>query len=233
MVKLDAYKTNGPEVILSPLGFEREWMQENEYSYACLPLTSANRLGWGISFPKDVSFIWNDSNNESGIEILSGEEYCYLDRGMSAICFPINLVFKTDKNLSILTMPVPNQIIDGVQCLSSIISSSFYTAPSQVVWKVLSKNKVITIKAGTPIASIIPISLSNLDESSITIYNQEVPNQKHNDDYMKKMNEYSVSNDKFTNWYKNGTDQNGNIIGEHETKKIKLYVIEEEKKNND
>lgn len=233
MIDFDVYKTDGPESILSPLKLQRDWMQENEYSYSCLPLSSANKLGWGISFPEDISFVWNESDNESGIEVLSGKEYCYFDRGESIICFPTNLVFKTNKDLSILTMPVPNQIIEGVQCLSSVISSSFYTAGFQIIWKVLSKNKIITIKAGTPVAAIIPISLSTLNESSITIHDEEIPNQKHDQEYMKKMKEYSIIKDRFTGWYKNGTDQYDNIIGEHEAKNIKLYVIEEKKESND
>lgn len=218
--------------MLSQLRPKRGWMQTHPYAYNCLPLTLSNELGWGISFPKDISFILNDNGNESGIEVLGGEEYCSFGRGESIICFTTNLIFKTNSNLSILTMPVPNQIVEDVQCLTSILSSSFYTAGFQVVWKVLSKNKVITIKAGTPVASIIPISLSELNNSSIKIHKTETPNQKHNDEYMEKMKEFTVSNDTFTNWYRDALDQNGNVIGSHETKKISLYVIEGDKNND-
>ena len=207
-------------------------MQTHPYAYNCPPLTISNELGWGISFPKDISFVLNDNGNESGIEVLSGEEYCFFERGQSVICFATNLIFKTDSNFSILTMPVPNQIAEDVQCLTSITSSSFYTAGLQVVWKVLSKNKVITIKAGTPVASIIPISLSELNKSSITMHNKEVPNLKHDEEYMKKMQEFSLSKNGFTNWYRDGLDQYGNVVGQHETKKISLYVIEGEKNND-
>ena len=96
----------------------------------------------------------------------------------------------------------------------------------------LSKNKVITIKAGTPVASIIPISLSELNKSSITMHNKEVPNLKHDEEYMKKMQEFSLSKNGFTNWYRDGLDQYGNVVGQHETKKISLYVIEGEKNND-
>lgn len=232
MIDFDCYRTGGPEAILSPLRPQREWMQTHPYAYNCPPLTISNELGWGISFPKDISFVLNDNGNESGIEVLSGEEYCFFERGHSAICFATNLIFKTDSNFSILTMPVPNQIAEDVQCLTSITSSSFYTAGLQVVWKVLSKNKVITIKAGTPVASIIPISLSELNKSSITMHNKDVPNLKHDEEYMEKMQEFSLSKNGFTNWYRDGLDQDGNVIGQHETKKISLYVIEGEKSND-
>lgn len=232
MIDFDCYRTGGLEAILSPLKPQREWMQTHPYAYNCPPLTISNELGWGISFPKDISFVLNDNGNESGIEVLSGEEYCFFERGQSVICFATNLIFKTDSNFSILTMPVPNQIAEDVQCLTSITSSSFYTAGLQVVWKVLSKNKVITIKAGTPVASIIPISLSELNKSSITMHNKEVPNLKHDEEYMKKMQEFSLSKNGFTNWYRDGLDQYGNVVGQHETKKISLYVIEGEKNND-
>jgi len=232
LIDFDCYRTGGLEAILSPLKPQREWMQTHPYAYNCPPLTISNELGWGISFPKDISFVLNDNGNESGIEVLSGEEYCFFERGQSVICFATNLIFKTDSNFSILTMPVPNQIAEDVQCLTSITSSSFYTAGLQVVWKVLSKNKVITIKAGTPVASIIPISLSELNKSSITMHNKEVPNLKHDEEYMKKMQEFSLSKNGFTNWYRDGLDQYGNVVGQHETKKISLYVIEGEKNND-
>jgi len=218
--------------VLAQLRPKREWMQTHPYAYNCPPLALSNELGWGISFPKDISFILNDNGNESGIEVLSGEEYCSFDRGQSIICFTTNLIFKTNSNFSILTMPVPNQIVENIQCLTSILSSSFYTAGLQVVWKVLSKNKVITIKAGTPVASIIPISLSALNNSSIKMHQTEAPNQKHNEGYMDKMKEFTVLNDAFTNWYRDALDQNGNVIGKHETKKINLYVIEGDKNND-
>jgi len=232
LIDFDCYRTGGLEAILSPLKPQREWIQTHPYAYNCPPLTISNELGWGISFPKDISFVLNDNGNESGIEVISGEEYCFFERGQSVICFATNLIFKTDSNFSILTMPVPNQIAEDVQCLTSITSSSFYTAGLQVVWKVLSKNKVITIKAGTPVASIIPISLSELNKSSITMHNKEVPNLKHDEEYMKKMQEFSLSKNGFTNWYRDGLDQYGNVLGQHETKKISLYVIEGGKNND-
>ena len=230
MINFDCYRTDDPDTILSQLKPQRDWMESHGYAYNCPPLVLSNQLGWGISFPKDISFIWNDSEDESGIEVISGEEYCSFGRGQSIICFTTNLIFKTNSNLSLLTIPVPNQITEDSQCLTSILSSSFYTGGFQVVWKILSRNKVITIKAGTPVASIIPLSLSELNQSSITMHKVEVPNYKHNDDYMNKMKERDVLKNGFANWYRDGLDQNGNVIGKHETKRISLYVVEGDKR---
>ena len=232
-IKIDAYKTDGPEAIISPLNPSRDWMEDNIYSYNCFPLMLSNRLGWGISYPKDISFIWNDYDNDSGIEVLDGQEYCSFDRGKGFICFTTDIAFKTNQDISILTIPVPNQIINGATCLSSVMSYSFYTAGFQIVWKVNEKNKVISIPANTPVASIIPISLNSINNSNIIIKKEEQFNKIHNEDYMSKMNEYVINNDKFTNWYKNAVDQNGVSIGEHEVKSLKFNVLVEEDLLND
>lgn len=225
MIEINVYKTDGPESIISPLNVKREWMNYNKDSYNCFPLTLSNKLGWGISFPKDISFVWNDSNNESGIQIIKGEEYCFFDRGPGVICFPTDICFKTSEDISILTIPVPNQFIDGAYCLTSLMSYSFYTAGYQVVWKITTKNKVITIPAGTPVASILPISLSTINNSTIYINSSEIKNKIHDQEYMQKAHEYSIINNRFAGWYRNATDQNNFSIGKHEVSSLNFNVI--------
>jgi len=229
MNKVYVYKTEGPKTILSPLESNREWMHENKYAYNCFPITLPNKMGFGISFPVDISFIWKGKSTEGhdgDIEVLSGKEHCYFERGGGVIGFPTNLVFKTNENLSLLSIPVPNQFVDGAQCFTSIISTSFYTGALHIVWKVTSPNKVITIKAGTPVAAIVPISLSQINNSTAIINDTPPTDVIHGFDYVEAMTEYGRINSRTSDWYKKAIDHEGNKIGKHEINSFKFEIQE-------
>lgn len=228
MYLVDVYKSNGPETILSPLDENKKWINQNPYAYYCLPVAMPSKFGWAISFPKDISFVWGGGEIDDpnpNINVLEGNEYCFFDRQSSGvITFATNLIFKTDEKTSILQLPVPNQFISGAQCFTSIISSSFYTSTLHVVWRITSRNETIKIKAGTPVATIIPISLNQFQNSTAVLHNSNISNQVHDDRYMKAMNEYSLKNNKLPGWYKKGIDQYNNIIGKHEINSFKFKV---------
>lgn len=227
MSKIKVFKTIGLEADLTPLKADRDWMKENKASYNCFPVTMSNKLGYAISFDQDITFIWNgNSGEDSGVEVLEGKDYCYLGRGGGVISFPTNLIFKTSEDTSLLIMPVPNQFIDGVQCFTSILSSSFYTGALHVVWKITSPNKKIHIPAGTPLASIIPISISKVQDTQLLMMESEL-NIVHNQEYIDSMFEYGRINRRHTDWYKNAIDHLGNKIGKHEVSTLKLKVERE------
>jgi hypothetical protein len=229
MNKAIVYEIDGPKTNIFPLEVSRDWMVENKDGYHCPPVTLTNKLGYGISFEKDISFVWHGKSGQGidgDIEVLEGSEYCFFGRGGGIIGLSTNLVFKTDSNTSILTMPVPNQFIDGAQCFTSILSSSFYTGNLHVVWKVTSPDKLIKIPAGTPVASIIPISISDLNNTSITM-SKESLNRVHGSEYVEAMFEYGKINSRLTHWYKNALDHLGNKIGKHEVESLSFKVERE------
>jgi hypothetical protein len=229
MNTIEVFKTIGLETNIFPLSGDRDWMPENKYAYNCFPVTISNKLGYGISFDHDISFMWNGSSKagvDGDIEVFDGAEYCFFGRGGGIIGFPTNLIFKTKENLSILVMPVPNQFIDGVQCFTSIISSSFYTGALHVVWKVTSPNKKITIPAGTPLAAVIPFSLSSLQDTELKMMNGKI-DIVHNKEYNEAMLEYGKINGRASNWYRNALDHLGNKLGLHEVQSLKLKIERE------
>jgi hypothetical protein len=225
------FKTIGLETNIFPLSGDRDWMPENKYAYNCFPVTLSNKLGYGLSFDHDISFMWNGDSSpgvEGNIEVYDGAEYCFFGRGGGIIGFPTNLIFKTEEDLSILTMPVPNQFIDGVQCFTSVLSSSFYTGVLQVVWKITSPNKVITIPAGTPLAAVLPISVSKIQDTTFKLLDEEVE-ILHGKEYNDAMFEYGKINNRPSDWYRNETNHLGNKIGSHEVKSLKLNLEREYK----
>lgn len=227
MRTFEVYKMSKRTALLSPLTAKREWADDLPYEhvYKCFPLTLANQFGWGISFPEDISFKWNGKWNaeNNNIEVFSGSRWVNFDRGWGIVSFNTGLIFKTDSNLTMLGYPVPNNFIDGFQIFTYLISTSFFQKPWQLAGKITDPNKIITIKAGTPVGAIMPVPLSDINNSQAI----ERPIEDLSLDY-KNIAEYgtfvSESNKRgeVNNFYRDGVDHLGNKLGDHEVKSIKL-----------
>lgn len=110
--------------------------------------------------------------------------------------------------------------------MSNLISTSFFDNPLPLAIKAKRANEKIIIKAGTPIATIIPISLTNLNNSTIEIINYK---DKDNLRYNAKISYGAAaqvinSSGGWTDWYRDAVDENGQTLGSHEVKTLKLHV---------
>jgi hypothetical protein len=237
MFEINAYKINNnkPTAKIRPLSVKRDWMvkgTQHEYAYNCFPVVLANTMGYEIYFEEDIEFIWNGSFEEGSTLVTKGKDICYFNRGFATIGLITNLVFKSDKNVSLLIGPVPNQFIDGIQNYSAILSTSFFGGVAHIVLRITKPNEKILLKAGTSVGLILPLSLKNINNSSINI----LENIDFNENFIHEKIEYTnalTSKAKEikspTNWYKKAIDHNGVKIGDHEITFFNLKVIE--KKN--
>lgn len=239
MYKVDVYLDHEsiPTANLDPLGVKRDWMDRgNGAEYHCFPVTLSNKLGWAISFPKDISLVWNGDltpNKEECMTILSGEEFCWNQRGMGAITLNTNLIFKTDEDASLLTLPVPNQFIDGLHVFTSIMSSSFYTGGLQIVLQLTSPNKTVLIPANTPIATLVPISLNQFEDAEAVLHEKKWPFKKiHNSDeyHLGIWKLKAEASNEMSNCYARAVDHEGNKIGKHQIKRFN-FIVKRSKQN--
>ena len=228
------YEMNRNYSNVAPLNVKRKWMDEtvDAHAYRCFPISVANGLGWGISFPEDITFIWDGISDTTPdhIKITAGEKYVHPNRGNATISFNTGFVFKTPNNYSLLTMPVPNQHIPGVSPFTTIISTSFYNSSLPCAWRITEANKEITINAGTPVIAVIPISLTNLQNTELHVKNyNEIPTSYHQDyiGYNEVISHINQSG-KFSDFYRDAVNHEGKTVGEHEVKLIRLKVIEGE-----
>lgn len=224
--KITVYKRDNYDVNFDVLGIKRDWMDASwdHHAYRCLPVTLANFLGWTFSFPKDISFIWNSQTTQ--VEIVSGKEYADTRRANQSISFNSGLVFESDENITLMTMPVPNQFIDGIQAFTALLSTSVFRGPLPIVYKVTRPDTLITIPAGTPIGSIMPISLTALESTELVLSDKDLPQS-----YYDELSNSSMAFDavaaqgKWNDKYRDALNYKGEIIGEHERKKIKLNIF--------
>lgn len=213
---------------------KRDWMDItfDRHAYHCFPISLANRLGWGISFNEDIRFIWDGINDSTSghITILSGNEYVHTYRGNRTVSFNTGLTFKSDENVTLLTMPVPNQFIDGAQCMTTLTSTSVLPGTLPIAWMVTKANEEIVIPAGTPIAAILPISLTDIQSFEMVV-------KPHSEIYSEDYNRYmSARGDvaqemnargEWTHFYRDAKDHLGETVGKHEAKKILLKTTKE------
>jgi hypothetical protein len=229
MVKINAYKRPGYRVKIEQTKVQRDWMDAtlDRHAYKCFPVSLANSIGFSISFLDDIEFIWDGVSDSSPkhVTVLKGNDFCTTSRANGTINFISNIKFKTDKNMSMLSIVPPNHFIDGATPFTSIISTSFFEDMLPISWKITRPNTKILIPAGTPVATVIPISLKQISDIELDIYDL-----KHGLDYelyqQKKADAWHkiTSFGGFTNFYRDAVDYEGNKIGEHEVKSLVLNV---------
>jgi hypothetical protein len=231
MYKVDAYRIN-KNADIKQSGAKRSWMDQtyDQHAYNCFPMTLTNTLGWTISFPEDIHFVWNGvlDSNANNVKILQGTKYVGNERANGTISFKTGLILKTGSEASILTLPVPNLFNPDYQVFTSLISTSFFNSEFPIVAKIMSANKVITIKAGTPVATILPFSVAQVNNSEMLLHNYVNSSENECDsDYAEAEREKIAKSGKWTNFYRNAVDACGNVLGQHEAKKIIMRVVEE------
>lgn len=231
---IKCYKKYPESLMIAPMPIKRDWMDATPqgHAYRCFPVTSANVIGWNIYSKSDIKFIWNGINDTSGdnVKILEGEKYAYTGRGQSTVSFGTGFILRTDEKISVLTITPPNYFNPDFEVVSSLISTSFLNSDFPLAIKCKTPNKEIVIKAGYPIATIIPISLTSLKDESVEILNFE-----HSQEYDEAIKSYGLvsqeinKSGEWTDFYRNATNEKGEPIGSHEVKNLKLSVIDNTK----
>lgn len=233
MKKVFAY-TSGQHGAVDQLPLHRDWMDItfDRHAYQCFPVSLSNRLGWGISYPEDITFIWDGINDSTSdhVKILSGSKYANANRGNRTVSFYTDITFvgNDNENLTLLTMPVPNQFIRGAQCMTTLISTSVLGGDLPIAWMITEPNIEITIPANTPIAAILPISLSDIQSHELEVLNgrpeYETSEWQQNMRLRGEASQEKNSKGEWTHFYRDAVDHNGKSSGQHEAKKIVMRV---------
>ena len=229
-MNIKVYKHKGHPVNIEQTSLKREWMENTDgaHAYKCFPVSQANTFGWSISFTEDIEFIWDgisDTTPDHVTILRQPDGVCSTNRGNATISFYTGLFFETDKNMSIVSIVPPNYFIDGATPFTSIMSTSFYDEALPAAWKITRANEKIVIPAGTPIVTIIPISIGNLSNIEMDLHDKEFTQEKAN--YTEKRNiawKEITDSGGFTNFYRDAVDYEGSSIGQHELKALRLRV---------
>ena len=229
MFNISVEKMNGGIFDISPMSIKRDWMDvtSENHAYRCFPVTQANVIGWNLFCTEDIVFTWDGVNDQTDQHIkITSPESSYSGRGQSTVSLNTSLVFRTDPDVSILTINPVNYFNEDFETMSNLISTSFYDNPLPLAIKAKKANVETVIKAGTPIATIIPISLTNLNNTTIEIFDYKDDNRSRHNANMEYGQAAQVVNSsgQWTDWYRDAVNEKGESIGSHEVKTLRLYV---------
>jgi hypothetical protein len=229
MFNITVEKMPGCIFNIEPMSIKRDWMDltSENHAYRCFPVTQSNVIGWYLSCSEDIIFTWDGINDQTDqhIKIVSPSG-SYSGRGQSSISLNTSLVFRTDPDVSIWTIHPVNYFNDDFETMSSVISTSFYDNPLPLALKAKKANVETIIKAGTPIATVIPISLTHLNNTSIEIveYKDEDRSRTNANIAYGEAAQVLNSSGNWTDWYRNAVNEKNETVGSHEVKTLKLYV---------
>lgn len=230
MFNISVEKMHGAPFDIAPMSIKRDWMDNTSegHAYRCFPVTQSNVVGWSIFSKEDIEFVWDGINDQTQdhIEIIKAPEGSYSGRGQSSISFNTGLVFRTEQGVSLFTINPVNYFNDDFETMSNIISTSFYDNPLPLAIKSKSPNKKVLIKSGTPLATIIPISLSELNNTSIKMVEYKDQDRKRIEANISygEASQVLNSSGEWTDWYRNAVNEKQESLGFHETKALKLIV---------
>ena len=96
-----------------------------------------------------------------------------------------------------------------------------------IAWRVTEPNVVITIPAGQPVAAVLPISLSSLQEDYVLELDENYPDENYWNEVKKYGDEAEIKNGvgDWSRMYREAVDYRGVKVGSHETKSIKLKTV--------
>ena len=229
MIQISVEKMNDSIFEIAPMSVKRNWMDETSerHAYRCFPVTQANVVGWSISCTRDIVFTWDGINDQTPDHVkIASPDGSYAGRGQSSISLNTGLVFRTSEDISIWTINPVNYFSEDFETMSNLISTSFYDSPLPLAIRAKRANVETRIEAGTPVATLVPISLTNLNHSSVNIVRYSDPQNLRNraiieyGEAAQKIN----SSGKFTDWYRDAVNEKNEIIGSHEVKALRLHV---------
>ncbi len=235
MFNISVEKMNGSLFDLEPMSIKRDWMDatSENHAYRCFPVTQANVIGWSLSCKEDIIFTWDGINDQTDKHVeIESPVGSYSGRGQSSISLNTGMVFRTDKDVSILTINPVNYFGDDFETMSNLITTSFYDNPLPLAIKAKKANEKTIIKAGTPIATIIPISLTNLNNTSIDIVDYEDADGSRNNANRSYGEAAQVVNSsgQWTDWYRDAVNEKNESVGSHEVKTLRLSVNDKTRK---
>jgi hypothetical protein len=229
MYNISVEKVPGCIFEITPMSIKRDWMDatSENHAYRCFPVTQANVIGYSLSCKEDIEFIWDGINDQTQDHVtIFNPDRAYSGRGQSSVSLDTSLIFRTDEDVSIFTINPVNYFSDEFEVMSSLISTSFYDNPLPLAIKAKVANKKVIIKAGTPVATIIPISLTQLNNTVINIVEYRDEDRKRLEANIAYGEAAQVLNSsgEWTDWYRNAVNEKQESLGSHEVKTLKLSV---------
>ena len=177
MLKIEAYTIDpeSPHLEIIPATNERHWFAP--HCYRCTPLKVANRAGWDLRVDEDIAVEWNGGSHRKDVEVLRSSGIAESAFGIGTFTLQVGYIWKLSPGWQLMVMPVPNGDLEDCEAMSAVMETEVLDYPWFLTMRMF-KAGITRIKPGTRVARILPVRMSELGDSSLTIYGQETSDMK-------------------------------------------------------
>lgn len=150
-------------VDIIPATKTRDWFVP--HAYKCTPLTCANTIGWDLILNEPITVEWDGGVYKDNITIIEGSG-AKSHFGMGTFTLDPGYIWRTNENMNLMVMPVPNTDNTDIQTMSAVIETDWLSYPWFLTIRVINKGKT-TIPKGTPVARVIPVDTGAIENTKI------------------------------------------------------------------
>ena len=140
----------------------RDWMDEtyDKFANRCLPLLSANELGWVLSLPVSLSAYWDGSQAKDSVKVESDEahpsSFAVGHFGSGILTFHVGYLFETTIGHGLYVKGPTNLYKKHIYPIEGLVETDWLTFTFTMNWKFTEPNKRVTFKKGEPFCQIFP-----------------------------------------------------------------------------
>lgn len=142
-----------------------------KYIYRCIPLLSANSMGWELLNPVDAKVRWDGGDFNTNL-LVESERHRFGPAshfGCGMVTWYVPFLFRTSPDLGlVVTGPANHEHNDAVP-LDAFVRTDWLPFPFTMNWRMTAKNKSVSFNAGEPICRVLPYPIAMLEETSIEI----------------------------------------------------------------
>lgn len=149
---------------------DRAWMDNTDqrFAYRCLPLTTANSMGWDVLCPSGVRAEWNGGNNLGDIKVEVDEpawregQLVSSHFGHGILTFQLGYLFRTEPGIGIWARGAPNLVKDGIAPLDGIIETDWIPFTFTMNW-LFTRPGAVEFKKDEPFCFLTMIGYRQLE----------------------------------------------------------------------
>ena len=177
-MKLTFYNRPGRWAQIRPATSKRSWMDETfeSFAYRCLPLSIANAHGWEFLSPCSFMAVWDGTESQSGVKIVSEDDPTILPAshfGHGILTFYTHGVFRTEPGYDLWVTGSPNTFRDGIQPVTGVVETDWLCASFTMNWRFTRPNAAVFFEVGDPFCFVFPVQRGLLEQVTPEIRRME------------------------------------------------------------
>jgi hypothetical protein len=168
-MKLTFYNRPGREAMIRTAQPKRAWMDATfeSFAYRCLPLSIANAHGWEILSPATFAAVWDGSEGQGGVKIVSDDDPTLLPAshfGHGILTFYTHGVFRTEPGWDLWVTGPPNTFRDGLAPLTGVVETDWLNASFTMNWRFTRPDVPVLFELGEPFCFVFPVRRGLLEQ---------------------------------------------------------------------